>query len=112
MKRYITWIVLVITGVALGAAPASLLNSAALLQAGAAVTTNTYPDADVVIVDSYEQARYNVDGTGTTLDDTCMKVLTEKGRREVRSIPLYYDVAYETVIVQRVEVIKPGGKVV
>jgi len=113
MKKHIAWISLAcLSCVALGAVPATLLNVAALQQAGALITTSTYADADLVIVDSYEQARYNVDGTGATLDDTCMKVLTEKGRRDARSIPLFYDVAYETVIVQRVEVLKPNGKIV
>jgi len=82
-----------------------------LRAAGAAVTSNAYPDADAVIVDAWEQVRYNADGTSRSLDDTCYKILTEKGRRELRTLSFFYDTAYGTVFVTRLEIIKPDGTV-
>jgi len=82
-----------------------------LRAAGAEVTSNAYPDADAVVVDGWEQVRYNADGTSRSVEDVCYKVLTEKGRRELRTLSFFYDVAYGTVVVTKLEIIKPDGAV-
>lgn len=88
-----------------------LLTLEQLRTAAAAVTSNAYPDADAVLVVGWEQVRYNPDGTARSIEDVCYKILTEKGRRDLRSLSFFYDIAYGTVMVTKVEVIKPDGRV-
>lgn len=108
------WVAL-LTVAGLCAAPAGekteLFSLEHLREAGAQVTTNTYADADAVLVAAWEQVRYNADGTARSLDDTCYKVLTEKGRRDLRTLSFFYDAAYGTVMVTKLEIIKPDGTV-
>ena len=75
-------------------------------------TAEKYPDSDDVLLDDYIQVEYQPDGTSTNWDDTAIKVLTEKGKRNNRTLSLNYDVAYGTSTFTRVQVIKPDGSVV
>ena len=43
-----------------------MLDRAAVIATGKAITTNVYPDADAVVVDSVERALYSADGTSVT----------------------------------------------
>jgi transglutaminase-like putative cysteine protease len=90
----------------------ALLNRDALIAAAAGITTGAFPNADAVLVDDYVQTRYNADGTYESLNDSCMKILTEKGKRGHRTISQYYDLAYGTAMVLQAEIIKPDGTVV
>ena len=83
-----------------------------ILATSAAVTAEAYPDADTVLLDSVTFDRYNPDGTSVTYDDTYVKVLTEKGRRDARTDSLHFNVVYATNEIVAAEVIKPDGKVV
>ncbi len=83
-----------------------------ILATSAAVTAEAYPDADIVLLDSVTFDRYNPDGTSVTYDDTYIKVLTEKGRRDARTDSLHFNVVYATNEIVTAEVIKPDGKVV
>jgi transglutaminase-like putative cysteine protease len=76
------------------------------------VTKVKYPNADDVLVDDYIYTKYNTDGTSVTWDDTFIKVLTEKGRRDNKTISFYFSLPYSTVKVIVLEVIKPNGKVI
>jgi len=76
------------------------------------VTKLKYPNADDVLVDDYIYTKYNSDGTSVTWDDTFIKVLTEKGRRDNKSLSFYFSLPYSTIKVIVLEVIKPNGKVV
>ena len=55
---------------------------------------------------------YRADGTGESQDETFIKVLTEKGKRDNRTLSLSFMLPYSTVEVVALEVIKPGGEVV
>ena len=55
---------------------------------------------------------YRADGTGESQDETFVKVLTEKGKRNNRTISLAFMLPYSTVEVVKVEVLKPDGAVV
>ena len=82
-----------------------------ILAASAAVTSEAYPDADTVLLDSVTFDRYNPDGTSVTYDDTYTKVLTEKGKRDARTDSLHFNVVYATNEIVAAEIIKPDGTV-
>lgn len=82
-----------------------------LLKAATEVTPQTFPDSDDVLLDDYIQVRYQPDGTSETWDDTAIKILTEKGKRDNRSLSLRFNTAYGTNRFEKVEVIKPDGTV-
>lgn len=92
--------------------PATLLDRAALLRSAATVTRERFPDADDVLVDDHTRTIYAPDGTFHTLADTCVKVLTDKGARDNRTLRVPYNAHYGTAIVELVEVIKPDGNVI
>jgi hypothetical protein len=62
--------------------------SAAILRAAADITTNQYPDSDSATVDCRSVRVYRPDGTGACQDESFVKVLTEKGRRDNRTLSL------------------------
>ena len=55
---------------------------------------------------------YRADGTGECQDETFTKVLTEKGKRDNRTLTMNFMLPYTTVAVPKLEVIKPDGTVV
>lgn len=89
-----------------------LLDMAAVLQAAAAVDRDRFPNADDVLIDDAILVEYQADGTAVTLDDTCVKVLTEKGRRGNKVLSRHFTLPFGTASFLRVEVIKPDGRVV
>jgi hypothetical protein len=88
------------------------LNLEAAKRDAAAITAEKYPDADAVLVDDEISVRYQPDGTSERRDETLIKVLTEKGKRENRMLSLHFDTAYGTNYFERVEVIKPDGRTI
>lgn len=109
MKRILLLLLLVLAAT-LFAAPEFPLP--ALLERAARATVEAHPDADSVLLYDLQQAVYQVDGSGKTRDDYFQKVLTEKARRELRSLPLGFDAFYEKIEVVKLEVIRPDGKVI
>lgn len=85
--------------------------SAAILRAAADITTNHYPDSDSATVDCRSVRVYRPDGTGACQDESFVKVLTEKGRRDNRTLSLNFQLPYNTVSVPLLEVIHPDGSV-
>ncbi len=84
----------------------------ALTNVAAGVTRAVYPDADSVVVDDLTRMDYETNGAARTWGETCVKILTEKGKRENRTVSLSYNVVYGSALVERVEVIKPNGAIV
>ncbi len=84
----------------------------ALTNVAAGVTRAAYPDADSVVVDDLTCVTYETNGASRTWGETCVKILTEKGKRENRTVTLGYNVAYGTAVVDHIEVIKPDGTVI
>ncbi len=74
-------------------------------------TTEKYPDSDDVLLDDFIQTEYQTDGTSETWDDTAIKILTEKGKRDHRTLSLSFNTAYGTNYFSKVQVIKPDGSV-
>ncbi len=90
----------------------SLLDPQKVLAAAGEITLAKYPDCDDAIVDRKLMRIYRSDGTGECQDETYTKVLTEKGRRNNRTLTLSFMLPYTTVTVPSLEIIKPGGKAV
>jgi len=83
-----------------------------ILQAAQGITLAKYPDSDDTTVDKRMLRIYRADGTAETQDETVTKVLTEKGKRNNRTLSLSFMLPYFTVEVVKLEVIRPNGEVI
>lgn len=85
---------------------------AEVMAEAAAVTRERFPDADTVLTYDLMHERYQPDGTAESWDDEYITILTEKGRRDVGSRSVFFNVSYGTATVVRAEIFKPDGNVV
>ena len=90
----------------------ALVDVKKVLAEAAEITPAKYPDCDEATVDQKSVRVYQADGTGGCQDETFVKVLTEKGRRDNRTLTMNFMLPYTTVAVPKLEVIKPDGKTV
>ena len=90
----------------------SLVESGKVLAAAANITVAKYPNCDDATVEKKMMRVYRADGTGESQDELYTKVLTEKGRRNNRTIGLSFMLPYSTVKVVQLEVVKPDGTIV
>ena len=90
----------------------SLVDAKPAMAAAPEITPAKYPDCDAATVDQKSVRVYRADGTGECQDETFTKVLTEKGKRDNRTLTLTFMLPYTTVAVPTLEVIKPGGETV
>ncbi|MDZ8119847.1 DUF3857 domain-containing protein [Pontiella agarivorans] len=88
------------------------LNLDTIRKQAEAVTVEKYPDSDEVLVDDVIEIEYQTDGTSDSWDDTAVKILTERGKRNNRTMTLGFDVAYGTNYFTRVQLLKPDGSIV
>ena len=80
-----------------------------VLNASASATSDAYPDADTIVIDSVSCEAYNEDGTSVLFDDTYTKVLTEKGRRAESTSSIGFNAFYTDLSIVAAEIIKPDG---
>ncbi len=90
----------------------ALVDPKPVLAAAADITTAKYPDSDDAVVEKKMVRVYRPDGTGECQDESFTKVLTEKGKRNNRTLSLGYMLPYSTVDVAKLEILKPDGTVV
>ena len=90
----------------------ALVDAKAIMAAAAEITPAKYPDCDAATVEQKSVRVYQADGTGECQDETFVKVLTEKGRRDNRTLTMNFMLPYTTVEVAKLEVIKPDGETV
>jgi hypothetical protein len=90
----------------------SLVDAPKILAAASNITLASYPDCDDATVEKKMMRVFRGDGTGECQDETYTKVLTEKGRRNNRTLSLEFMLPYSTVQVVHLEIIKPGGHTV
>ena len=95
-----------------GGARWSQLDAPAVMKAAATVTLAKYPDCDDATIDKKMMRVYRADGTGESQDETFTKVLTEKGKRNNRTLSLGFMLPYFTAEVVKLEVIRPSGEVI
>jgi len=89
-----------------------LLDNNKLISASKEITTEVFPDSDDAIVDEHSLIRYNSDGTYEQWNERCLKVLTERGKRQNRTVSSFYNLFYSTATVESVEIIKPDGTII
>ena len=89
-----------------------LLRVEDVVKSAAEVTREKYPNADDVLVDDYILTRYEADGKAVTWDDTFAKVLTEKGKRDYKTLRRHFTLPYNKASYALIQVIKPDGTVV
>jgi transglutaminase-like putative cysteine protease len=82
-----------------------------VLKAAAEITPAKYPDSDTATVEQKSVREYRADGTAEAQDETFVKTLTEKGRRDNRTLGLAFTLPYTTVDVVKLEVVHPDGTV-
>jgi transglutaminase-like putative cysteine protease len=86
-------------------------NPSNALAAAAGITAAKYPDSDAATVEQKMVCSYRPDGTAEEQQETFTKVLTEKGRRDNRTIVLGFMLPYSTVAVAKLDVVAPDGTV-
>lgn len=84
----------------------------AVLKAAAEITPQKYPNCDDATVEKKMVRVYRADGTAEAQDDAFTKILTEKGKRNNRTLTLSFMLPYTSVSVVKLEVIRPSGEVV
>jgi transglutaminase-like putative cysteine protease len=113
MKKLLLFILSTLSA---GLAAAQLDLSAELISRetliGAVRSAETYPEADVLLVEGQTRIRYETNGTSRYITDAAYKILTEKGRQEKSSLSIGYSTDYGTMRFVRAEVVKPDGRVV
>jgi hypothetical protein len=90
----------------------SMVDARKVFDAARDITPSKYPDCDDATVEKKMMRVYRADGTGECQDETYTKVLTEKGRRDNRTLTLSFMLPYSTVQVPTLELIKPDGRAV
>ncbi len=83
-----------------------------VLAAAADITQAKYPDCDDATVERKMVRIYHADGTAECQDEGFTKILTEKGKRNNRTLAMSFMLPYTKVEVVKLEVIRPGGQVV
>ncbi len=86
-----------------------ILDPLKVLESAKKVTPETYPNSDDILLDDFIWTRYQTDGTDETYDDTFIKILTEKGRRENATLTFHFTLPYTELDVPVVQIIKPDG---
>src|SRR5262245_43851154 len=83
----------------------NLLDPAKVMTEAEKITNDNYPDCDYATVEQKSVRVYRSDGTGEAQDETFLKVLTEKGKRNNRTLRLQFMLPYTTVEVVKLEII-------
>ena len=65
-----------------------------LVAAAARATPEAFPDADTVALHDGEHVAYDASGRFLDVAEVCVKVLTERGRRDTRTQSFYYSAHY------------------
>lgn len=88
----------------------AFLDAKKAMAAASEITLAKYPNCDEVTVEEKIIDSYRADGTGENQDEAFIKVLTEKGKRDRRTLSLGFMLPYSTAKVVMLEVIKPNGE--
>ena len=87
------------------------LDSDQLKDFSARATVKNFPQADKVLLYDAEKHTYQPDGFGTVTDECYEKILTDKGRDDLRSLSIQYSTHYRKVEIPLIEVIRPDGTI-
>ena len=84
---------------------------AELARAEKETTQKRFPDSDAVLLYDREDIKYEADGLSVSTDEYYHKVLTESGRRQLRSFTFHFNATYGTTTVEKAMILR-GGKVI
>ena len=87
------------------------LPTAELVQAEKDATQKRFPDSDTVLLYDREDIRYEANGLSVSTDEYYHKVLTESGRRQLRSFTFHFNASYGAVTVEKAMILR-NGKVI
>ena len=107
MKRYLTILLPVLLLLATFAG-AETIPLKELLREAQSATRKNYPDSDTVLLYNHEKIRYEKTGLSESTDEFYQKVLTEKGRKDLRSMTLHYNSTYGDLQVEKLQIIRNG----
>jgi len=85
------------------------LDKTKVIKVAKTVTRAKYPNADVVDVDEHRWVKYDENGTYIEWYESYSKILTEKGKRSLKTISSSFTIPYNTTRFTLVEVIKSNG---
>lgn len=80
-----------------------------VLQRALKVNATQYPNADTVLVHRERFIRYNKKGHYKSWDETYQKVLTKRGKKELRTISRRFEAPYSNCEFKAAQIIKPDG---
>lgn len=83
-----------------------------LRQQLSAATPEKYPNADTVTVYDCDHVTYRADGVADYANSSCVKVLTEAGRKSMRKRSFDYNAKYGSCTILRAAIVKPDGRIV
>ena len=113
MKRHLASLLILILSAALFAADEhAMLDLAKVQEIAKGATREKFPDAEDVMIDDIISITYQKDGSSVTWDDTCVKILTDKGVRNNRTLGAGYNISYAKAFFTTVEIIKPNGQII
>ena len=113
MKRHLASLLILILSVACIAADEhAMLDLDKVREIAVGATKEKFPDAEDVMIDDIISIVYQKDGTSVTWDDTCVKILTDKGVRNNRSLGAGYNISYAKAFFSTIEIIKPDGRII
>ncbi len=108
---FITFIICLFSNISFADSSQGILKVNEVYKDSASLTPKVYPNSDCILVNNYILEKYNADGTATVWDDTFIKVLTEKGKRENSILSFYYTLPYSTVKLTQLSIIRADGTV-
>ena len=106
---YLSTVLLVCISSICAASDRILIDQDKVISDAAQVTLENYPNADQVRVDDYTLVQYESDGTDTQINESYIKILTEKARRDNQSQRYNFTLPYDKIDVKLIEIIKPNG---
>lgn len=83
-----------------------------ILKISQEISSEQYADADEVLVSDVQNIHYNPDGTGENIDDVYLKILTEKGKNDNRTINFHFNSHYQKIELLSAELIKSDGSLI
>ena len=111
MNKTIRLTLLLVLSITLPLFAKEFLNLPKIIARSESATAEKYPDSDDVVIDDFTQTEYQPDGTSENWSDSAIKILTEQGKRDSRSLTVSFNISYGTIEFTKVQVIKPDGSV-
>ncbi|MBO4527592.1 MAG: DUF3857 domain-containing protein, partial [Victivallales bacterium] len=111
-RRLATLLILIFSFACLAADEHAMLDLNKVQEIAKGATREKFPDAEDVMIDDIIAITYQKDGTSETWDDTCVKILTDKGVRDNRTLGAGYNISYAKTEFTTIEIIKPDGRII